>query len=106
LVWNDENNIAQLISNVIPPFNNVVGIPKGGTRLASLLSKYTNGSSNRILIVDDVLTTGNSMETKKKEIESTIDDGKEVIGVVMFARNECPDWVIPIFTLDERFRSI
>lgn len=69
-------------------FSSVYGIPRGGVRLANALKQYTTIGPR--LIVDDVLTTGKSME----EVYETGD-----VGVVIYARNRCPDWVLPIFTL-------
>ena len=46
------------------------------------------------LIVDDVFTTGSSIE--KERIRST---RRDQIGVVIFARNPTPAWVHPIFTM-------
>lgn len=45
------------------------------------------------VIVDDVLTTGESMEEMRLHYSS------RTIGVVLFARGKCPDWVTPIFSL-------
>lgn len=55
----------------------------------------------RVLIVDDVLTTGTSMIEKKKEIDNSgfYPTKPEFVGAVIFARGKCPDWVTPIFQL-------
>jgi len=70
----------------------VIGIPTGGERLAKELKNYTVFSAPT-LIVDDVFTTGRSMESAKSGLRG------EVIGVVIFARAKCPDWITPIFQL-------
>jgi orotate phosphoribosyltransferase len=50
------------------------------------------------LIVDDVLTTGKSMEEMRKKHSNVL-----TIGVVLFARGKCPKWVEPIFNMwDEK----
>lgn len=78
---------AMLISKKFR-FGRVAGVPRGGLRIANALRKYcTHGPR---LIVDDVLTTGNSMSARKQDSD---------IGVVLFARGPCPDWVHPIFQL-------
>ena len=77
-------------------FKKVIGIPKGGTRLAAKLKKYTQYNSNTLLIVDDVLTTGQSMNLAKEYHHSHYFN---IFGVVIFARGECPDWVTPIFRM-------
>jgi orotate phosphoribosyltransferase-like protein len=80
-------------------FGRVVGIPKGGLRLAAELEKYvTADRSGPVLIVDDVLTTGESMENTRRQIWADF-PGSEVVGVVLFARVRCPDWVTPVFQL-------
>jgi hypoxanthine phosphoribosyltransferase len=78
-------------------FRYVYGIPKGGLRLANELNKYCEEEHERMLIIDDVLTTGQSMKEAKKDY--SIVTKMEIQGVVIFARGECPDWVDPIFKL-------
>ncbi len=87
-------------------FCRVVGIPRGGVRFAMALQHHFSGDcidGVPVLIVDDVLTTGGSMEEwRKKTIEVyDRDEGiiPNVIGVVIFARGPCPYWVQPIFQL-------
>lgn len=80
-------------------FRDVIGIPRGGLRLAKALEQYkTIGSKieHPILLVDDVLTTGGSMNLHKINLYPN-----EVKGLVIFARdeNKVPDWVTPIFTM-------
>lgn len=70
----------------------VTGIPRGGWRIANALQKYCNRWTGYYrILVDDVLTTGASMEQYR---ESSKD-----IGVVLFARGPCPSWVYPVFQL-------
>lgn len=86
----DIETIAYLISKKVN-FRKVIGVPNGGIRLQKSLEKYI--TDGLILIVDDVLTTGKSMEEMRNK------EGKETIGVVIFARNKCPDWITPIFQM-------
>lgn len=72
-------------------FRDVVPVPRGGYRIRGALKKYC--SAGPLLIVDDVLTTGLSMEMERIEPSD--------IGVVLFARGPCPDWVHPVFSLWE-----
>ena len=77
-------------------FSGVRGIPRGGIRFAAALARYaTRSPLDPPLIVDDVLTTGTSMEM--------IHDlaPPNAIGVVIFARGPCPSWVTPLFQLSE-----
>lgn len=89
---NDISALAAIIARRYR-FGAVEGIPRGGLRLSAALRPYvTQGPT---LIVDDVLTAGNSMEAARK---ATTDRG-----VVIFARGPCPDWVTPIFELHSKF---
>lgn len=72
-------------------FGQVLGVPRGGLKLAEALVPYA--TEGPLLIVDDVLTTGRSMEIFKK-------DWPDCIGVVVFARERCPSWVTPLFWLN------
>jgi orotate phosphoribosyltransferase len=93
------NALAYIISSKLK-FSSVIGVPKGGIKIAKALDKY---KSNRglCLIVDDVLTTGNSMEEVKKQQAD-----RDVIGVVLFARGKCPEWVIPLFQMPKFFSRL
>lgn len=94
----DIASIAYLISTNIS-FSNVTGIPRGGMRFQFALEPYeTKNPEDPWLIVDDVLSTGNSMETQRRNIMSI---GSNVIGVVVFARGPCPDWITPVFQMDK-----
>lgn len=87
-------NLANLIAASVS-FGSVEGVPRGGIKLADLLtSKATRGP---LLIVDDVLTTGGRMERQRA--------GRDAIGVVVFARGPCPTWITPIMEVHEAFRN-
>lgn len=93
------NALAEMILHVTGPFGSVEGIPRGGVRLAESLARFvtTNPRPLPHLIVDDVLTTGGSMErARAKHGDST-----SVLGVVVFARGLCPSWIRPLFQLPE-----
>lgn len=75
-------------------FSHVIGIPRGGIRIADALEKYKS-EEGPVLIVDDVLTTGNSMEEARFDIPNYTD----IIGVVLFARQKPVDWIYPMFQL-------
>ena len=89
----DISTLAFIIGSKLQ-FSAVYGIPRGGTRLAATLKKYCN-ETGPTLIVDDVLTTGTSMEEARNEI------GKNSIGVVIFSRGMCPSWISTVFQLSE-----
>lgn len=89
----DIETLALIISRK-GKFSRVVGVPRGGIRLAVALHKYVS-SEGPTLIVDDILTTGTSMEEAKAKVG---DPG--AIGVVIFARNRCPSWIRAIFEMN------
>ncbi len=75
-------------------FHEVHGIPRGGLRLAASLQPHCS-PEGEVLIVDDVLTTGSSMEEMRRRIDKT------ARGIVIFARGTCPEWISPIFQLSD-----
>lgn len=97
----DIETLSRIIYDTAKPFGYVKGVPTGGLRLADALRKYIDTTANGILIVDDVLTTGKSMESI---LEETIKRTKNlnIQGVVIFARGLCPEWITPLFTLNEQ----
>lgn len=85
--------LAELISGTMD-FHKVYGIPTGGLRLAKALEKYVNSTSSFTLVVDDVLTTGESIKPAMLE-------HSPAMGVVIFSRSGViPPFVYPIFQLD------
>lgn len=90
----DLETFAKLISEKFD-WSIVIGVPKGGVALADKLAKYNNSESTNVLIVDDVLTTGNSMEEYNLQHQ-------DCIGIVIFARGPCPAWITPIFQMWEK----
>ena len=73
----------------LPKFGKVLGVPTGGLPLQRAFEPYITEGSNVVLIVDDVWTTGGSM--KKFIMKYTLEES--VMGFVIFARSELPDWV-------------
>lgn len=93
LTEGDLEALAWLIAKKMPPFLRVEGVPRGGLGLASKLERYADAKAKLTLIVDDVCTTGASMEKQRK-------GRSDVIGAVIFTRGECPTWVLPLFRMD------
>lgn len=85
------DTLALMLSEILPAFGSVEGVPRGGDRLAKAMLRYC--TTGPLLIVDDVLTTGNSMAAHRAF-------RKRTIGAVLFARGQCPPWVVPLFQLD------
>lgn len=89
----DLATLAADVSRRFPRFRSVKGVPRGGVRFAGALRRYATGSQlDPALIVDDVLTTGASMEQAREGV------GRDVFGIVIFARGPCPDWITPLLT--------
>lgn len=82
--------VATLLVRQLPAFGSVEGVPKGGLRLADAIRPFQ--TTGLLLIVDDVLTTGGSMEAHRA--------GREAIGAVVFSRADfwkLLPWVTPLF---------
>ena len=94
--------IVQTAVGVLRPFGRVVGIPRGGIRIAEVFKRYVQSDDypHRTLIVDDVLTSGRSMEQERKSrLQSRIQTQPTVEGFVLFARTQdLPIWVRAFFT--------
>ncbi len=94
----DWQALAKLIYNAVGRFGKVVGVPTGGLKLAKALEPYCSVThTSPVLIVDDVLTTGGSMNELRNKLRS--EHGRSIIGIVVFARNWCPHWITPIFEM-------
>lgn len=92
----DYKTLAELVHQQYR-FSTVVGVPTGGLQFADALLPYAEELEQpRVLIVDDVLTTGQSMEKVRQIVE--LWGPAEIIGVVVFARGPVPDWVKALFT--------
>jgi hypothetical protein len=80
--------LAQLTAARAGNFGSVEAVVPGGERLAAALRLHiTRGP---LLLAADVLQTGATMERQRA--------GRDVAGVVLFARGPCPAWVQPVFT--------
>lgn len=75
-------------------FGEVVSVPRGGDRFAAALRKHCTAGPT--LIVDDVLTTGRSMEQARRRVPG-LSAYSAAIGVVIFARGPYPKWITPLF---------
>lgn len=101
----DIDCFAQLIARRFK-FSTVYGVPRGGSLLANALRDHTNHWAPNTLIVDDVLTTGGSMEEFKEHLlNEGIDDEENIQGVVLVARGACPFWVTPVLYTNPLFET-
>lgn len=92
----DWASVAKIITHKMI-FSRVIGIPRGGIRMAEALRPYcTDGYPT--LIVDDVLTTGRSMERERLAHPGAL-------GVVLFARTRPPTWVFPLFEMPDFWQA-
>lgn len=81
-------------------FHRVISVPTGGNRFACKLGAFRfYGASTNVLIVDDVLTTGDSMQRTYLDVLRKGYCDSDIIGVVIFARGKCPEWIRPIFQM-------
>lgn len=81
--------LALMASQILPAFGSVEGVPRGGIPFADALRKYA--TSGPLLIAEDVVTTGGSMERYR--------NGRPARGIAVFSRGNHPDWVTPIFVM-------
>lgn len=96
----DYDTLAKLIAEKYN-FKEVHGIPRGGVPFENSLKKYVTNDNNNLLIVDDVLTTGRSMEEAKAEFANHGYD--EIFGIVVFSRGESKSWIKSLFQLESFF---
>ena len=90
--------ISKMIMEISQPFRKAVGIPRGGVKLGNLLDVHGTGKKeDPICIVDDVLTTGESMNEFKRIKQWR--EPKKYIGWVVFSRSTPPDWVNALFQM-------
>lgn len=88
----DWRALAFMAAEILPPFGSVEPVPTGGIAFATALRFYADpDESDTILIAEDVVTTGGSMER--------IREGREAIGICVFVRGTPPDWVTPLFQM-------
>ncbi len=102
-----EQFARQIIASCAP-FDLVVGIPTGGLRLARTMNQLADPRGgdwviHKVLIVDDVLTTGMSMESEKAK---WVGRAKEVKGAVIFARGICPNWITPLWVTQDALAAL
>lgn len=91
--------LAFLASRIVQPFRNVIGVPRGGYRIADAMRKYADFSVRSVLVVDDVYTTGVSMNEEMGRWEELTSN---LYGLVLFNRGIITDSRIQaVFHLNE-----
>ena len=92
--------ISHMIRELSPPFREAIGIPRGGNVLGKLLNRHGTGKEeDPICIVDDVLTTGMSMNTYREEMDIERWQKSCALGWVVFARIRPPKWIKALFQM-------
>ncbi len=105
----DINTLAEMIRVLVgQPFGSVEGIPQGGLKLAEALREFATDGAH--LIVDDVFTTGGSIQRQRQNRASGLPYGQlpledpncQIIGAVIFTRGKLPEsgWVKAIWHMD------
>lgn len=86
----------------LPPYGYVASVPTGGLRLGAEMAQWADPDrSDTLLVVDDVLTTGQSITETLKEFLSIA--YRPYMGLVIFDRSsegEKPLWVRALFTVN------
>lgn len=90
----DWETLAQIGAKLVGPFGSIFSAGGAADALAYAMAKFC-AEKGPPLIVDDVLTTGKTME-QVREFLKFEGDAK---GLVAFARGPCPSWVKPIFAM-------
>lgn len=105
LTVDDWRTLAAMAAEILPSFGYVEPVPNGGIPFADALRFYADpDESDAILIAEDVVTTGGSMEKIRngRPVTEKLDENIEVIrimGICVFARGTPPDWVTPLFQM-------
>ena len=93
------NLASQISSNTGVEVDYVVGIPRGGLTLSSYLNEHsTQNPEDPYLIVDDVLTTGGSMNYFVEQYFRNREPN-EYFGWVVFARKKPAAWIKALFQM-------
>ena len=98
LTDSDIETIASMLVPLLWEFSHVEGVPRGGERLAEALRVHQTPGKGGLLIVDDVLTTGGSMDRWRN-------DRMEAQGAVIFARQLPKRWITPLFQMTTNRRK-
>ena len=106
LTGDDWAGLAAMAAEILPPWNAVLGVPRGGIPFACALAKYqTHNAKHPTLIAEDVCTTGGSMQRYVTELfdAGTLTPKTPLVGVCVFARElDWPYWCIPLFAFHPR----
>ena len=103
----DWEGLAAIAAEILPPFGEAVGVPRGGLPFAEALQAHAVPGHRTLLIAEDVVTTGGSIARFVADNPAAPERWDKVIGVAAFARGACPGWVTPLFALaDSKKESV
>lgn len=91
--------LAFMLNERVNPFREVFGVPRGGIPLANAMRKYVDIRSDRLLVVDDVWTTGGSIRKFSQELARDRSFVTPVDEAVVFARGAAPYAVEALFRM-------
>lgn len=95
----DLKTLAKAMRRITGPVRWAYGVPRGGLQLAEMFNKYyittVEDPTAQILIIDDVFTTGRSMEKERAKLQ---EGAIPIIGMVVFARGPLQPWIRALYT--------
>lgn len=101
LNYKERKALVYLARQILPDFGIVFGVPTGGVWLADELGFYAKPECPTVLVVDDVWTTGGSMQRFAEHLHATREyDIDNMEGLVLFARGSVPPELHVLFTLN------
>ena len=98
----DIKTVAEWLTELRGGFKLVFPVSESVARLAKAMEHEQCEFNSRVLIVDDVLSTGASMWGKRAELAKTYGWDK-IIGAVIFARRPTPDWIVALWNIGSKF---
>jgi len=99
LTNDDWKTLAAIGAKLVGEFSSVWSCGGASEKFALALREHISDARSPPLVVDDVLTTGKTMELMRKALTRSLPD-PEIKGLVAFARGECPSWVQALFRVN------
>jgi orotate phosphoribosyltransferase len=96
------HSLARIARPILPAYGYVIGVPRGGLAWANIFQHYVTPGAKKVLVVDDVWTTGSSMTYEASR--NSLIDSTAWHGIVLFARGPVPKNVTALFMLNENLQ--